>query len=343
MANTPGVPGDDEMQWRTKAAAARVLSFLPGGRRVHAWMQRHVTKTLPIPEEEFEGRLEAAGEHLFAYLRREGRPLAEATFLEFGTGWDLTVPLTFAAAGVGRQYCLDLEPLAQADLVRTTIARLQKAAREGRVPQVLNDVRFDPFRFGVGPTSQKQLRTWLNAVGIIYCAPGDARATGLPDHWVDAVTSSATLEHVPPEDCERILTEARRVLRPGGVLSCRVDLSDHFSHSDPNVSPWHFLSLSESQWKRANAPLVYQNRLRASAFRAMADSVGLQVDESRLSFPEGVHPAFAQCDVHPTYTGWTDREDLLATGLRLVCVAPADAVDVETPQPVEAPEERAWA
>lgn len=314
------------MDWRTKAAAARILSSVPGGRPLHGWMQRHVTKSLPIPEREFAGRLEAAGEHLSAYVRRGGRPLGEATFFEFGAGWDLTVALTLAAAGVRRQYCFDLEPLARADLVRTTVRRLQKFARANRLPPELNELRFDPFRFGDGPRTDAELRTWLETAGITYCAPGDARATGLPDHWVDAATSAATLEHVPPEDCVRILHEMRRILRPGGLLSCRVDLSDHFSHSDPSITPWHFLSLSRAAWQVANAPLVYQNRLRASAFRAMADTTGLQVDEVRLSFPPGVDPALVRCDVHPSFTGWTDREDLLATGLRLVCVAPGAAL-----------------
>lgn len=314
------------MRWTTKAAAARVLSIVPGGRGLHAWLQRHVTKTLPIPEPEFAGRLEAAGEHLEAYAQRGGgRPAREATFFEFGAGWDLTVALSLAAAGVRRQYCFDLEPLARADLVRVTIRRLQEAARAGRLPPGLPRESFDPFRFGDGPATDAELRTWLEVVGITYRAPGDARATGLPDGWVDAVTSSATLEHVPPEDCARIFREMKRILRPGGVLSCRVDLSDHFSHSDPAVSPWHFLSLSEEAWRLANAPLVYQNRLRASAFRAIADGVGLEVGEARLSYPSGFDPARTRCEVHPTFRGWTDHEDLLATGLRLVCIAPAAA------------------
>jgi len=49
---------------------------------------------------------------------------------------------------------------------------------------------------------------------------GDARALPWPDASVDAVLFLGPLYHLPdPDDRERALAEARRVLRPGGVLA----------------------------------------------------------------------------------------------------------------------------
>jgi SAM-dependent methyltransferase len=45
---------------------------------------------------------------------------------------------------------------------------------------------------------------------------GDARATGLPAEHVDAVTIRHLLQALP--DVDRVLAEARRILRPGGLL-----------------------------------------------------------------------------------------------------------------------------
>jgi SAM-dependent methyltransferase len=45
---------------------------------------------------------------------------------------------------------------------------------------------------------------------------GDAAATGLPDSWADVVLERALVHHVP--DLAAVVTEAARLLRPGGVL-----------------------------------------------------------------------------------------------------------------------------
>lgn len=48
---------------------------------------------------------------------------------------------------------------------------------------------------------------------------GDARSLPFADDSFDAVIGRRFLHHVPPEDRERIIREAARVLRPGGRLA----------------------------------------------------------------------------------------------------------------------------
>ncbi len=67
---------------------------------------------------------------------------------------------------------------------------------------------------------------WEN-IDLVACAPG-VRAhdilSGLPyrDATIDAVYSSHVLEHLTPAQAEALLREARRVLRPGGVIRIAV-------------------------------------------------------------------------------------------------------------------------
>lgn len=57
--------------------------------------------------------------------------------------------------------------------------------------------------------------------GPIAYRPGDATATGLPDRWCDAITCLSVIEH--GVDRRRLLAEAARLLRPGGVLVISTD------------------------------------------------------------------------------------------------------------------------
>jgi SAM-dependent methyltransferase len=270
-----------------------------------------------MPEPDFGIRVEAACWHLGNYQRHGHRPLGDATFLEFGTGWDLVIPLVLAAAGVGHQVLLDRDPLARVELVDSSLARLHAMAPADirRTGSALPDFTRLPAS---GPR-RGDLAPWLADLRIEYRAPTDARATGLPDETCDAVTNTATLEHIPEPAIAEIMREMFRVLRPGGLLSCEIDLSDHFNHSDPSISPWHFLRYSDRAWGWLNSDLLYQNRLRASAHVALIRAAGFEIIQREPGFPSGVDvEQVAMPPVHPTDVRYADRRDLLASSIRLV-------------------------
>ena len=52
------------------------------------------------------------------------------------------------------------------------------------------------------------------------------------------------------------------VLKKSGYISARIDYSDHYSHTDRNISELNFLKYSEKQWQNYNNTYLYQNRLR---------------------------------------------------------------------------------
>jgi SAM-dependent methyltransferase len=223
------------MRWLAKALLQKTLSALPQAERANYLLQRHVTRSLPGPEAGFRRRFQRAARHVEAYAAHgPERPLGEAVFYEFGAGWDLAVPLSFWTLGVEGQVLVDLRPNVRLDLVNTSIERLGRLATERGL------------RSPGGPiTSLEELEPRF---GIRYLAPVAAQATGLPTGSVDFVTSTSTLEHIPEDDLVPLLAECRRLLRPDGAVSSRIDLSDHFSHFDHSLSPYNFLRYSDRRW-----------------------------------------------------------------------------------------------
>ena len=68
-----------------------------------------------------------------------------------------------------------------------------------------------------------------------------------------------------------LLAECRRLLRPDGAFSSRIDLSDHFAHFDRSLSPYNFLRYSDRAWGLANSSLLHQNRLRRPDYVRIAE------------------------------------------------------------------------
>src|ERR1044072_1507456 len=97
------------MRWVAKAALQRGLGLLPQGERLNYFCQRHVARSLPGGEPVVRRKLARARQHLEAF----GRPAEDAVFYEFGAGWDLAIPLSYAALGVGRQVLDDIRPSAR--------------------------------------------------------------------------------------------------------------------------------------------------------------------------------------------------------------------------------------
>jgi SAM-dependent methyltransferase len=266
------------MRWVAKAAVQRGLGALPQGERLNYVFQRHVLRSFPVGDSAFRQKFTRAVAHLSAYEEHgPGVPADQSTFYEFGAGWDLAIPLSYALLGVGRQVVIDIRSSARTELVNESIAALARLAPE------LERASGRSLRQLGGPVSS--VAELEPRFGIRYLAPCDARATGLPAGSIDFASSTDTCEHIPAPDLAEIFAECRRLLRPGAPFSCRVDLQDHYAYFDSSLSRYNFLRYSDRTWGLVNSPLHYQNRLRAPEYLELVRGAGLELVVSNPSRP----------------------------------------------------------
>ena len=266
------------MRWLAKAALQRCLGLLPQGERLNYVFQRHVLHSFPVGDAALKQKFTRACSHLALYEEHgPGVPAAEATFFEFGAGWDLAIPLAYAMLGVGRQIVIDIRPSARAELVSDTIAAF------GRLRPELEQTAGRKLRDLGGPAAS--VGELEPRFGIRYLAPCDARGTGLPAGSVELVSSTDTCEHIPRGDLAAIFAEMRRLLRPGGAFSCRIDLQDHYAYFDRSLSRYNFLRFSDRTWALVNSPIHFQNRLRAPDYLGLVRAAGFEVVVDNPSGP----------------------------------------------------------
>ena len=266
------------MRWLAKAALQRALGALPQGERLNYVFQRHVLRSFPVPDGAVRQKFTRAIAHISAYEEfGPGVPLGDATFYEFGAGWDLAIPVAYALLGVGKQVLVDIRPSARLELVNHSIATLERLR-----PQLEEEAGRSLGELGgqVGSVAELEPR-----FGIRYLAPCDARDTGLDAGSIDFASSTDTCEHIPGDDLAAIFAESRRLLRPGGVFSCRIDLQDHYSYFDPSLSRYHFLRFSDRAWAAVNSPLHFQNRLRSPEYLQLVRDAGFELVREKPSWP----------------------------------------------------------
>jgi SAM-dependent methyltransferase len=276
--------------WRYKAAAQRVFSAIPRGHEVNFAFQR-LTGGLPISDRSLASSIDLGCHHL-AVIRAHGAIAPEkATFYEFGAGWDLHMPQILAALGAGRQLVIDIRPLLVNRLVTDIARRLWNwsPAPTGWKARL--------------PEEHESIPEFLRRLGVFYRAPCDARATGLPDQSVDYITSTNTLEHIDEPSLAAILSECRRILRAGGIMSFQVDFQDHWSYFDQDIDVFNFLEYDERTWRRYNPDLHYQNRLRHPDYLRIYEEAGFSVvaEEQLGGDPDDVEAVLAH-DLDPRFS-----------------------------------------
>jgi SAM-dependent methyltransferase len=303
------------MRWLAKAALQRGLGVLPQGERLNYVFQRHVLQSFPIGDKALRQKFTRAASHLAAYEEHvPDVPAGEATFFEFGAGWDLAIPLAYAALGVGHQVLIDIRPSARIELVNETIAAFNRLR-----PELEEAAGRSGRDLGGSIATLDELETQF---GIRYLAPCDARATGLPAASVDFVSSTDTCEHIPAADLALIFAECRRLLRPGGAFSCRIDLQDHYAYFDSSLSRYNFLRFSDRTWAVVNSPLHYQNRLRSPEYLRLVREAGLELVVENPSGPSEQGRAELQAlPLAEPFRGYSPN-DLGVTILSFVALAP---------------------
>ena len=266
------------MRWLAKAVLQRGMGAVPQGERLNYVFQRHVLRSLPAGESVFRRKFSRALQHLGAYEEHgPGAPREEAVFYEFGAGWDFAIPVAFATLGVGRQVLVDIRPSVRLELVNDSLAALERLR-----PELEAEAGRELRAFGGALDSLDELGPRL---GIRYLAPCDARDTGLDEASIDFVSSTDTCEHIPGEDLAAIFRECRRLLRPGGAFSCRIDLQDHYAYFDRSLSRYNFLRFSDRSWRLVNSPLHHQNRLRSADYLRLVHDAGLELVSETPSGP----------------------------------------------------------
>lgn len=309
------------MDWRIKGTIQKVLGVLPGGERAHYWLQRSAGGLRRFGPE-CDAKLEDF-RLMLGHLRTAGIGVAGTRFLEVGTGWYPTFPLCLYLLGARQVDTFDLNRHMKPELVARMLDRVNLAvpalAELGGLDQTAVLDRF--------ALAARALTTGASVESatdgcVRYRAPADAAATGLPRGSVDVVFSNSVLEHVPGPVIEQMFVEAARVLSPGGVMFHSVNCGDHYAYADRTINQLHYLQFSDAEWSRWNNAFLYQNRLRARDFTAMATAAGfaIEIDTSRphpdrLKQLQGIM-------VHPELTARYPRDQLAITSIDFVARNP---------------------
>jgi SAM-dependent methyltransferase len=303
------------MRWVAKAALQNALAVAPQGRALQLLLQRKLTKSLPGDDDYFRLKVRMAVRHIDALRRHLPDAGGALRLFEFGAGWDLIGPLIFCGLGLDDQVLADVAPLVQLDLVANSI-RQYAALR----PEI--EATYDrPFR-PLGEPSLGSLEELRQRFGIRYLPPGDAPSTALASDSIDFVSSTSTLQHVPEGQIASLLSECRRVLRPGGVMSCHIDMQDGFAEFDSGVTAYNFLRYSDRAWALANSPFYFQNRLRAPDFISLFENAGFDVVERTIREPTDEELAQLQkVPLAPRFRSYTPH-DLAVVRLSVVAINP---------------------
>ncbi|MBI1807854.1 MAG: class I SAM-dependent methyltransferase [Ignavibacteria bacterium] len=264
------------MKWVLKALVQKGISGMPGRERIHYLLQKHLSRSLPIPDDIFRNKAKIALKHLQVWKKHcKSNLRSQAKFLEFGAGWELVGPLVNAAAGIRNQTVVDISKHVRLELIRDTLNKIRQQ-KEWVENQIGAPISPDIQKIIVALPSNL---AFLNDLGIHYSAPIDMRSTNFAPDSFDLILNTSTLEHIPREDIVRILVECFRILRKGGMMSCVIDLTDHFAHYDQTITHYNFLKYSDALWWLFNSKIHFQNRLRCSDYLEMFLNAGFQVVE----------------------------------------------------------------
>ena len=246
-----------KLPWWCKIGAKLILSKFP--LRYGFWGKVGLFRHGAMDEPEY-----AAG--VFQkHLERVGRiPEGDYVALELGPGDSLVSALSAYYNGITKYYLVDAGHFASdnPEVYRHFLNKLQEAN-----------------------TLQKSFDEWKTVdelmwrVGASYMTEGLKSLKQITDNSVDFIWSQAVLEHIREQEFDETMQELRRILKPGGVASHRVDLKDHLGGALNNL---RFSNrLWEKDWMASSG--FYTNRIRYSDMIKRFNNAGFKVDIVEVS------------------------------------------------------------
>lgn len=242
----------ERLPWWAKIAAKLLLSRLPFGYSI--WRRLSVFSHGDMSSSRY------ALDVFMDHWERAGRPdlRNRAGFLELGPGDSLASGVIAGAMGARVAYLVDVGKFADRRL-QTYQRLLERLEIEGfRVPELRAGSSLDDL--------QRRFR-------VQYLTNGLQSLRKLPNDCVDFAFSHATLEHIRRHEFLPTMKELRRIVRPDGSISHRVDLRDHLggglSHLRFRDRTWESRFMASSGF--------YTNRIGFAEMCRLMERAGFRV------------------------------------------------------------------
>tara|TARA_Y100000589_G_scaffold321244_1_gene352322 strand:- start:334 stop:1194 length:861 start_codon:yes stop_codon:yes gene_type:complete len=251
------------LPWKIKSLIFGCIDFLNLPKLLY-FLQKYITKRSRITslEESPDWKM-----HKDALKRYKTTNIV----FEFGAGKSLVQNL-YLSNFVKKQFVVDLYPMIDFELVDFERERLLEIGK---------------LRSTVKIKNLKDLEQY----GIYYIAPYDATKIHLSDKSIDACISTNTLEHIPKFDIIGIFSGLYKKLNDEAIVSLIIDYSDHYAHTDNNISLLNYLKFSQNQWKKYNHKIHFQNRLRHYEYINIFEKIGFRVIKEDLLYAENNIPS----------------------------------------------------
>jgi hypothetical protein len=294
-------------KWIIKAVVQKAISYLPGSGKINYFFQKHVTGGVLLSDEHFELKIGHARDHFDYLVDMVGEP-KERTILELGTGWYPVVPILFYLTSSGRVISVDIEQWMTRQTQQETIKKFRQWKESGLLENLSELIITERWEQLMDVLDKPENYNKEDVDRLIGLTPlvADARKLSLENESVDFICSNNTFEHIPQAILRDILVEFLRVLRPGGMMSHFIDMSDHFAHFDSRIGIYNFLKFSKKTWAILDNTIQPQNRLRYRDYLEMYLQLGLPVSQEEIR--EGNLQELKKVKVHPEFSNYSEQE-----------------------------------
>jgi len=298
--------------WKLKAIVQKGISYFPQKEKINYWFQKRVTKGVELSDDHFRNKITHSKDHLYYFRKHSSKELKECNVLELGTGWYPIVPIAMYLSDVEEVISIDLRDWVKRENMYKTIRTFQEWRQRGELDLFLDYINEEKWKsLGAIVDEQKELKETCEIIGLKRII-GDARKTDLESASIDLICSNNTFEHIPENILEDILKEFKRVLKPGGVMSHFIDMTDHFAHFDSSITIYNFLKYSDRKWKRIDNSIQPQNRMRFKDYKAMYENQDIEISEEKIR--PGNREEVASVSLAAKYKDYTVEEIAISHG-----------------------------
>jgi len=303
------------MNYILKAKIQRIISGLPKGEVVNYFFQKYITKSLPIPIEEFKVKLETVKVHLENLKKFGNSEIKDSVYYEIGAGYDMVIPISMSVQGFKKLICIDVRMLTFMDLLNDSIKKIDSLNN----PLIQLSYKQKNANF----TKGNFLSIFKGLFNIEYLAPADARKSGLKENSIDYVVTNAVMEHIPASILQDIMSETFRIMKPGAVMSNIIDYRDHFAYFDSEINYYNYLTFDSAEWKKINPDIMHQNRLRHKDYTEAALKAGFEIVKNETTLPDAnLSEKFLKMKFSKEFTDKYTQDELKILGSQLVLRKP---------------------